>query len=738
MKFRLVIAGVLGALMLHAPVASAQGGTWTTITAPVRVQDALLMMDGSVLVERYASSTGDWWRLTPDAAGNYITGTWTYDSSMPVISGIQYAPLYYCSAVLPDGRAVIMGGEYNYQLSGTAFTYVSVEETKGAIYNPATRTWTNLPPPAGVSRIGDSMCSVLATGPHKGQLAIGPNSGSKMYLLDATTLTWTDLLVTGKVGSNSEEGWTLLPDGTLFDVLANGTAANGTSNLTLRYVPTLNQWVSAGTSPVLLKDTSSHETGAQVLMYNGSVFTAGADRNSGANAVFTPPAGSTVNSQSTAQGTFLVAPPFPRKPYATAPPSTNCTGTAPNLMCQLDDADAPGVVLPNGRVLVPAAPGVFNPDTYFFEYDPDANSLTEVARPSNAATQIQYAYHFLLLPNGQVFAPTGGTTLPFYTMDPTTGPDASWKPAITSVSHSLAPGGSYSLSGTQLNGLTEGAYYGDDYASASNYPIVRITNHATGHVFWGRTHDRDNMNITPGGTIITTPLEIPANLETGTSDLVVIANGIPSDPVEVNHPPVTTASLSGTAGQNGYYTSAVQVTLTATDQDGDLAATYYTVDGGPTQTYAAPFTVSGDGTHTITFWSVDQAGDQEAANSQTIKIDTTSPTLTASASITSLWPPNHKMVSDVISGVLSDATSGLDLSSASFTVADEYGTVQPSGPVTLNPDGSYAFTISLEASRDGGDHNGRTYTITVTAGDLAGNRVTATTVVTVPHDQGGQ
>src|SRR5215831_17193269 len=413
----------LTALLLPAQVASAQyQGSWTMFPAPIRVQDALLLMDGSLLVERYASSSGDWWRLTPDASGSYVTGTWTYDSSMPTIGGVQYAPLYYCSAVLPDGRAVIIGGEYNYQMSGTSFTYVTVETNKGAIYDPRTRAWTALPPPV-TGRVGDSMCEVLATGPHKGQLAIGPNSGSAMYALDPVSLSWTNLGVTVKVGSNSEEGWTLLPDGTLFDVLANGTAANGTSNLTLRYVPSLNQWVSAGVSPVLLKDTSSHETGAQVLMYNGSVFVAGADRNSGANAVWTPPAGSTVDNQLTAPGTFLVAPPFPRKPSATQPMSTNCTGTAPNLMCQLDDADAPGVVLPNGHVLVPAAPGVFNPDTYFFEYNPDDNTLNEVLRPSNASTQIQYAYHMVLLPNGQVFAPTGGTLVPFYTMDPTTGPN---------------------------------------------------------------------------------------------------------------------------------------------------------------------------------------------------------------------------------------------------------------------------------------------------------------------------
>ncbi|HEY3884549.1 MAG TPA: hypothetical protein VGL62_05035, partial [Vicinamibacterales bacterium] len=321
---------VAGLLLQAAPARAQYAGTWTTITAPIRVQDALLLMDGTLLVERYASSTGDWWRLTPDASGNYINGTWTYDSSMPVISGTQYAPLYYCSAVLPDGRAVIIGGEYNYQLSGTSFTYVSNEENKGAIYDPATHTWTALAAPAGVSRIGDSICSVLTNGSNKGQLALGPNSNSSMYVLDPAALTWTNLAPAGRgTDRNSEEGWTLLPDGTLFTVSAN------VGDASLRYLPSLNEWVDGGTAPVLLRDSPSHETGAQVMMYSGSVFTAGADRNLGSNAVWTPPA-SSVDAQSTSPGSWIVAPPFPLKPEATAPPSTICTGTAGvDLMCQL-------------------------------------------------------------------------------------------------------------------------------------------------------------------------------------------------------------------------------------------------------------------------------------------------------------------------------------------------------------------------------------------------------------------
>ena len=55
--------------------------------------------------------------------------------------------------------------------------------------------------------------------------------------------------------------------------------------------------------------------------------------------------------------------------------------------------------------------------------------------------------------------------------------------------------------------------------------------------------------------------------------------------------------------------------------------------------------------------------------------------------------------------------------------------------VTAN-DGTYSFTVMLEASRLGQDLNGRQYQIVVSAQDKAGNPATASTIVTVPHDLG--
>jgi probable HAF family extracellular repeat protein len=117
-------------------------------------------------------------------------------------------------------------------------------------------------------------------------------------------------------------------------------------------------------------------------------------------------------------------------------------------------------------------------------------------------------------------------------------------------------------------------------------------------------------------------------------------------------------------------------------------------------------------------------------------VDTTPPAITVSASPTTLWPPNGQLVSVTVSGTITDAGVGVNANSAAYMVEDEYERVHPSGPITLGENGSYSFTIQLEASRNGNDKNGRQYTITISANDNAGNPGSAATGVTVPHDQG--
>ena len=71
-------------------------------------------------------------------------------------------------------------------------------------------------------------------------------------------------------------------------------------------------------------------------------------------------------------------------------------------------------------------------------------------------------------------------------------------------------------------------------------------------------------------------------------------------------PPTTSASLSGTTGENGWYLSAVQVTLSATDNGGSgVKQTQYKIDSGAWEIYIAPFLVPGDKNHTVSYKSVD-------------------------------------------------------------------------------------------------------------------------------------
>ena len=122
----------------------AAAARWQRLTnqPPFDTDTALLLTDGTVMVHEYGNN--NWWRLTPDINGSYLNGTWSQLASMSPTHG----PLYFASAVLPDGRVIVEGGEYNFLQSS--------ETNKGAIYNPTTNTWTTVNPPTGWSSIGDS------------------------------------------------------------------------------------------------------------------------------------------------------------------------------------------------------------------------------------------------------------------------------------------------------------------------------------------------------------------------------------------------------------------------------------------------------------------------------------------------------------------------------------------------------------------------------------------------------
>jgi uncharacterized lipoprotein YddW (UPF0748 family) len=202
-------------------------------------------------------------------------------------------------------------------------------------------------------------------------------------------------------------------------------------------------------------------------------------------------------------------------------------------------------------------------------------------------------------------------------------------------------------------------------------------------------------------------------------------------------PPQTSAAVAPATpdGQNGWYKTAPTVTLTGSDNCSGVSAIEYSTDGGATwQPYSGSFVFSTEGITTILYRSVDRATNSETANSITLKIDTSAPLLTLTATPSVIWPVTSETVNVSINGNGSDLFSGL--AAVSYVVTDEYGT-----PLTLpvrslsGNSSSWTETLTVESRREGTDLDGRLYVVVATLTDVAGNTTTVSTNIVVPHDQ---
>ena len=201
--------------------------------------------------------------------------------------------------------------------------------------------------------------------------------------------------------------------------------------------------------------------------------------------------------------------------------------------------------------------------------------------------------------------------------------------------------------------------------------------------------------------------------------------------------PMTSAALSPAApdGANGWYTTDVTLTLNSSDDCSGVAATEYSLDDGASWLpYAGALTIGQEGETTVQFRSIDRAGNTEAAQSLTVRLDKTAPALQLSADPAVIWPPNGRAVSVTIAGQGADAASGL--ASVTYAVTDEYGDpLAVPARSLMGASASWSDALSVSASRRGDDRDGRLYRVTATLTDQAGHTTTATAEVVVAHDQ---
>jgi len=516
-------------LILMTLPALAQAGTWQRIkhTPPVPeiidlingnadlgpggAASPILLTDGGVIIQNigYFGADGKIFKLTPDQNGSYVNGTWTELAIMP------YVGVFGAQAVLPDGRVIIEGGEYsNYE-----FDFLLTNQ--GAIYDPVTDSWTMVTPPPffvdlyppravfAPSPIGDSQSVVLADG----TFMLADKMSRQAAVLDINSMTWTEVGTATKSDMNDEEGWTLLPNGKVltmdcytdvfFGLLSPYPTDPTHSEI---YDPNTGNWTSAGSTVNTLTDPIVSETGAAILRPDGSVFAFGSQ---GYTSIYHYRA-----------GVWSAGPRLPKSPQGH----------------QYTAQDAPAALLPNGHVLIavtggaePKGGGYAGPPAAFFEFD-GSKFIPEPTVP-NASIDVSGSFNLLILPTGQILATDSSKDVEIYTPD-SNDYSSTWAPQILSYSRTLTRGLTYSLTGMRLNGMSQGSAFGDEDQNATNYPLLRITNRATHHVIYARTHDFSSMAVA-SRVPSTMKFDVPASMETGLSTLEVVTNGIPSQPVAV-------------------------------------------------------------------------------------------------------------------------------------------------------------------------------------------------------------
>ncbi|MDO8802825.1 MAG: right-handed parallel beta-helix repeat-containing protein [Elusimicrobiota bacterium] len=136
--------------------------------------------------------------------------------------------------------------------------------------------------------------------------------------------------------------------------------------------------------------------------------------------------------------------------------------------------------------------------------------------------------------------------------------------------------------------------------------------------------------------------------------------------------PVSTAAIAGSAGQNGWFVSPVMVTLAATDGLSGVAGAYYSLAGSSFAVYSAPFSLSSEGFNELKYYAVDNIGNLEPENSLVLKIDQSTPMVSAAAMpAPNVDGWNNSAVSVVFTGT--DAVSGVEECSFGIVSAEGAG-----------------------------------------------------------------
>lgn len=484
-----------------------QQGLWTKAPALFAGQGPIasmqLLMDGTILmsdgyIDPFPGETSRlmyWYRYSPSSDGHYSSGSWRFTQIKS-----HYGRRAYATGMLTTGKLFVGGGEYLWFADGSpnrdpfGRSFCEVFDPQG---NGGDGKWSDIPNFAGSTVLADGTAVPLPNG----RLLVAPPTESngdhatKSMELDPVTLTWVHQTTLGGGMLFGEGSFAPLQDGLNIVFAQNGVA---------KYGGTLSQWnteaqgwttVAApwptGSNPY---DVTDGEGGPALTLYDGRVLILG---SSGFNGIYDPALG--ISNTGQALGTQGVDPPgrFAETNQALMP-----TG---NALCAGNHSSQPNVV--------------------FYEFDPSTGTFSTKSTATGAPAFPAFSTVLQTpLPDGSIMV-SSMSSINLYIYTPR-GPQLTQYGQPTITSPITGPvNGVYTLNGTTLSGLTNGASMDDELQNYTSFPIVAVE--INGTKTYCSVTSVSNMSITPG-VPSQVKFTIPPGVAHGALKVTVSASGLQS------------------------------------------------------------------------------------------------------------------------------------------------------------------------------------------------------------------
>ena len=403
-------------------------------------------------------STVNWWKLTPDNTGSYTNGTWT---QLAIDAGRatrrSTSRRRCCPTAASSSRA-----------ASTSTTSPPSSPTRAPSTIPSPTPGPRSRRPSGwTDGIGDAQSVVLADGTF--MLANCCNTKAALLNADYADLDGVDRHRQGRTqrrGGLDAAAQRQGPDRRLQQHLEPHATPRSSMPAPAAGRAPAAPSCSCPTSP---RTAGSHEIGPAVLRPDGTVFAA-------RRAPATPPL----------QHRHRHLDGRPRLP---ASASSSTSPTARRRCCRTATCWWPRARASSTRL------------GHFFEFD--GTSMTQVPARPNAAPYPSYDATCWCSPRARSSSPTESGRGDLHRRPARS--NRAWVPTITTVPSTVSRGSRNNASPARSStASSQGAAYGDDAQAATNYPLVRITNNATGHVFYARTHDHSTMGVATGSATVST------------------------------------------------------------------------------------------------------------------------------------------------------------------------------------------------------------------------------------------